>query len=114
MPFYTQAQTLSQVSDTFALQEANGGRNTTAFAAGTAVATPIKAAAGRIGKVIVTVLGTAAMNIYDNASAASGTILCAIPASAPVGSIYDVQMPAANGITVGGVASSPGLTIGWD
>lgn len=114
MAFYSQAQTLSQVSDTFALQEANGGRNTTPVAAGITTNTVIKATPGRIGKVVVTATGTAGVNIYDNATTNSGTILCAIPANAAVGVVYDIQLPAAAGITVGGVANAPGVTIGWD
>lgn len=114
MAFYTQAQTLSQVSDTFALQSASGGRSTSLYAAGTASNVVIKGTPGRIGKVVVTATGTAGVNIYDNATTNSGTILLAVPANAVVGTIYDVQLPAAAGITVGGVASSPALTIGWD
>lgn len=114
MAYYNQGQTLSQVSDTFALQEANGGRNTTPVAAGTVANTVIKGTPGRIGKVVVTVLGTNPLSIYDNATTNSGTILLTIPASAPAGSIYDVQFPAAAGITVAGNAANPGVTIGWD
>jgi hypothetical protein len=90
-----------------------GGLVTTAFAAGTSANTVIKATAGRLCNIVVTTLGTAALSIYDNASTNSGTILMQIPASAAAGTIYQLNMPAANGITVAGVANSPGLTISW-
>lgn len=90
-----------------------GGLNTTAVAAGTITDTVIKASAGRLARVLVTASGTAALNIYDNATTHSGTIICAIPASAPVGSIYDLRMPATNGITVGGALNTPGITASW-
>lgn len=114
MSFYQTAQVLNSEFDGFSEQVGSGGKNTTPVAANTTTDTVIKGSAGRIGKVLVTATGTAALNIYDNATTHSGTVLCAIPASAAVGTVYDVQFPAANGITVGGIANSPGITIGWD
>jgi hypothetical protein len=59
----------------------------------------VKASAGRLLKVIITTtMSAAATTIYDNASAASGTILFVIPASATAGTIYDVNLPALAGI----------------
>ena len=59
----------------------------------------VKASPGRLLKVIITTtMSAAATTIYDNASAASGTILFVIPASATAGTIYDIQLPAVNGI----------------
>ena len=59
----------------------------------------VKAAPGRLVKAIVTTaLSAAAVTVYDNASAASGTVLFTIPASAAAGSVYDIQLPAVNGI----------------
>jgi len=59
----------------------------------------VKASAGRLLKIVITTaMSAAATTIYDNASAASGTILFVIPASATAGSVYDVNLPAANGI----------------
>ena len=59
----------------------------------------VKASAGRLLKVIITTtMSAAATTIYDNASAASGTILFVIPASATAGTIYSIDLPAVNGI----------------
>lgn len=74
----------------------------------------VKAAPGRLVKVVVTtVTATAAITIYDNASAASGTPLLVIPAAAGAGTVYDVQMPAANGITIQSTGATGALTVGY-
>lgn len=90
-----------------------GGTSTTAVASGASSNTVIKGSAGTLCRVLVTTTGTNPMNIYDNATTNSGTIIGALPASPAVGSIYDFQMPATNGITVGGNASNPGVTISY-
>lgn len=69
----------------------------------------VKAAAGRLVKVIVIALGTAAVSIYDNSTAASGTVIFTVPASAATGTIYPVDIPTISGIYVGGGANSPAL-----
>ena len=59
----------------------------------------VKNAPGRLAKVTVTTaLSAAAVTIYDNASAASGTPLYVIPASSAVGYIQAIDAPAVNGI----------------
>lgn len=67
----------------------------------------LKAAPGRLCRVLVTTATTAAQNItiFDNASAGSGTIIGIIPGGATVGQFFDFAMPAFNGITVGQNAS---------
>jgi len=91
-----------------------GGRLTAAVAAGVGTAAVVvKANPGRLCKITVTTLGTAALSFYDNAAAASGTVLFTIPASAAVGTIYDVQMPAAAGIVAGQVSNSPAVTVSY-
>lgn len=92
----------------------DGGTLTAAVAAGAGGAGVVKAAAGRLCRIIVTTLGTAAMTFYDNASAASGTALFVIPASAAAGTIYNLQMPAANGIYAGGAANTPAVTVAYE
>ncbi len=76
---------------------------------------PTKTSTGpsRLCRIVVTTIGTAALSFYDNATAAAGTILFTIPASAPVGSIYNVQMPAQNGSWVASGANSPAVTVSW-
>ena len=74
----------------------------------------VKGAPGRVMKVIVTTVTAAAtITIFDNASAASGTPLLVIPVAAPVGTIYDVQLPAALGITVQSTGATGAITISY-
>lgn len=94
----------------------SGGATTAAVAAGTASDTVVKASAGRLARIAVTAAAgttTGTTNIYDNASGHTGTILAVVPNNTAVGTFIDVQMPAANGITVNGVANSPGMTISY-
>ncbi|SRR6266581_2701491 len=59
----------------------------------------VKAAPGRLACILVTTaLSGAAVTIYDNASAASGTVLAVIPASSAVGFRVVVDLPAFAGI----------------
>lgn len=90
-----------------------GGLSTTAIAANTSTNTVIKATPGRLCKVLITTSAAAAIVIYDNATTNSGTIICSIAASAAAGTLVDLQMPAANGITFAGIASSPAFTVSW-
>jgi hypothetical protein len=92
----------------------SGGALTAAIAAG-ASTTAIKAAPGRVCRAVVTTAGTATDNItiYDNASAGSGTILAIIPGGTAVGTVIDIQMPAANGIYAVNVASGPAVTLSY-
>lgn len=91
-----------------------GGSSTTAIASGATAATVIKNSAGRLCRVLLTTAnGAAAVSIFDNSSAASGTIIGYIAASAVAGTVVDFQMPAANGITVGGASTNPAMTISF-
>jgi hypothetical protein len=91
-----------------------GGGQTTAIAAANASNTVVKASSGRLARVLVTTVGANAMQIYDNASTTTGTLIGVIPASAAVGTVISFEMPAANGITVAGSATNPAVTISWD
>lgn len=85
--------------------------STTAItAAGTTV---LKAGPGRVVMVAVTASAAGVVTIYDNASAGSGTVLFATPASPTVGTVYSVNLPAANGITVVAASTPSSVTIGW-
>ncbi len=84
-----------------------GTLTATAAAAGT---TPIKASAGRLCKVLVTTLGTAQLTFYNNASAASGTIIGIVPANTALGTIIVFDMPASLGITGDYLTNSPATT----
>jgi hypothetical protein len=73
--------------------------------------TVVKAGVGRLASVIVTNTGSVQLNIYDNVSQASGTIIGAVPAYASVGSVYAFNSPAANGIVANAVAGCCATTI---
>lgn len=73
----------------------------------------VKGSAGRLCRVLVTTTGVTAMQIFDNATTNSGTIIGALPASAAIGGAYDFEMPAANGITIAGSATNPAVTVSW-
>jgi len=106
-----------RVASNVTLMDASGASlnatATVAIAAGTAGNTIVKAALGRLVRVLVTTPGTNAVLIYDNASGANGTIIGAIPASAAVGSSFLFDLPAALGITVAGNAANPAVTISF-
>jgi len=80
------------------------------IAANTTTDTVIKGSAGYLVTAVVITTGTAGLTIYDNATAGSGLPLLAIPANAPVGSIYTIPGKANNGITAGGAANCPSVT----
>lgn len=77
----------------------------------------VKGSAGRLLKVIVTTAFagvSGVLTFYDNASAASGTPLLAIPTGTAVGTIYTIDVPAANGIFAGNSALTAGaITVGY-
>lgn len=74
----------------------------------------VKPSAGRVLKVIVTtVTASATCTVYDNASTNAGTPLLVIPTAAAVGTIYDVNLPAVNGITVYSSGATGAITIGY-
>jgi hypothetical protein len=74
----------------------------------------VKASAGRLVRITVTTVTAAAVvTVYDNASAASGTILAVVPIAAAVGTIYLIDMPALNGITVQSTGATGAITVGY-
>lgn len=83
----------------------------TAVAASTGTDTVIKGSKGILVSALVTAAGTTDMEIYNHASAGSGTMIGIIPANAPKGSLFRFQMPASAGITVKGNSGNPGVTI---
>jgi len=85
-----------------------GGQFSQAIASGAGTIV-LKAAPGRLCRIVVTVAGTIAFSVFDNASAASGTALFTSPTATSIGTIFDIQLPAQNGITVSNPASGPGV-----
>ena len=90
-----------------------GGRFSQAVASGAGTVI-IKAAPGRLCRIVVTVAGTVAFSAFDNPAAASGTLLFTSPATTNLGTIFDIQIPAQNGITISNPDSGPGITVSWD
>ncbi len=91
----------------------DGGVQTVAIASGTATDTVVKASPGRLCRVLVTATNTHELDIFDNASGHTGTIIGVVAANAANGTVAVFQMPAANGITVQGNAANPGVTISF-
>jgi len=97
-----------------AQQNSNGGQSYYAAAAGTGGAGIALTGGGRLCKVVVMSQGSAATDIYDN-TAASGTKIFSLPASGTqtvyAGTIYDLQVPVANGLYVAGTTNTSALTV---
>lgn len=87
------------------------GGTSTMYVPGNSLLVPVKVGPGRLASVIVIVSGSQQLTIYDNASQASGTPIGAIPAYAAVGSVYQFNSPAANGILADSVANCCSVTI---
>ncbi len=85
-----------------------------AVAAGTGT-TPVvvKASAGYLKLFVVTTTATAAMSFYDNASAASGTVLYTTAANIAAGTIIVLDMPFLNGLTLSQASGSAAVTIAY-
>jgi hypothetical protein len=95
----------------FTAERTNGVSNA-AVASGSSVA--IKAGGpGFLCRVIVNTLGTGVATFYDNPSAASGTVIFIVPASAVAGTIYQVIMPVLTGIFCVSAASGPVLAVSY-
>lgn len=105
-----EAGTIAEVPNGVLLTS-DGGNDMATIAAGTVANTVVKTGTGRLCKVIVTTLGTAAMTFYDNASTTSGTVIGYIPASAAAGTVYNFNFPHSNGIVASGNANNPAVTI---
>lgn len=90
------------------------GDATATVAATVSTDTVIKTGSGTLGRILVTSTnGAAAINIYDNATTHSGTIIGVVAASAAVGTVYTLGMPFENGLTVGGAATNGAITISY-
>ena len=66
------------------------------YAAFTTVAVAVKPRAGRVAKLSITAAVTGSITIYDNPSAASGTVL--FTATTPAVGIVPIDIPAKTGI----------------
>ncbi|MGI8406387.1 MAG: hypothetical protein ACR2OE_16780 [Thermomicrobiales bacterium] len=114
---YSTQQILNQLFDaganTLTIGTSEGGTTTVAAAAGTAADTVVKAAVGRLCRILVTATGTNPLQVFDNATLGSGVVIGCMPASPTVGTSYAFQTPAMAGITVKGNAANPGVTISF-
>ena len=79
---------------------------------GQGAAVVVKGSPGRLNSVVITAVGTGTLTLYDNATAASGTVLYTFAASA-LGVAYPLSLPFRNGLTVAAPASSPAVTIAY-
>lgn len=70
-----------------------------------------KPAPGVVGKVVVLTSGTGTTQIQDANTGHAGTVLLNIPATPTVGTIYDLDVSVALGITVVGAANTSALLI---
>jgi len=78
----------------------------------------VSASAGRLLKVTVTtafVGASGVLTFYDNAGAASGTPLLAIPVAQGVsGAVFTIDLPVVNGIFAGNASlTAGGVTVGY-
>lgn len=94
--------------------DAYGGCLNVAVAAAKATDTVIVAAPSRLCRVLVTAVGSANTQIFDNATVGSGVVIAIIKTTAAVGDFFDFSMPAMNGITVKGLATNCGFTISYN
>lgn len=96
------------------LQQNNGGQYASTHVAGASGAGSALTGAGRLCKLIVISQGSAATSIYD-ATSATGTPIFTLPASGTTavatGVVYDLQIPVATGIYVGGASNTSAVTI---
>lgn len=92
-------------------QNTGGGQYTGTVAAATAGV--ISVTGGRLCHIVVNSSGSVATPIYDNASAASGTVIYTVAASPTVGAVVVANMPVANGIYVGGTTNTSALTVSY-
>lgn len=77
--------------------------------------TVIKGSPGILASITITTAGTGAGNvqIFDNATTNSGTVLYAFPATITVPNNFIINMPAKNGITAQNVLNGPVFTVGF-
>ena len=102
-------------SDQSAIPVKSASLNATPIAAGKSTATVIKGAAGTLYGILITSSGLGIPQIFDNASTTAGTIVGTLAASIALGLQLFVQqgVACANGITVAGGSTMPGMTILW-
>lgn len=72
----------------------------------------------RPGRMVMATVTTATttnpVTFYDNAlGTATGTVLLVIPAAAAAGTVYSVNLPCLNGLTVNGAMVAGSVTVGW-
>lgn len=69
----------------------------------------VRPTAGMLNSIIITtVTAVAALTFFDNATTASGTIIAVVPIGAAAGTIFMLNVPVVNGITIGQAAGFTG------
>lgn len=76
------------------------------------IGTPVQVVTGaaRLLRVVVQATGAGLTNIYDN-TASSGVPIFSLPASPPIGSVYELNIPCSTGLRVDVAATGPQLTV---
>lgn len=100
-----------QTDPTGTLWVTPGGRATVSVP--TNATTVVKGSAGRLARILITTLGAGTLICYDNATTGSGTIIGSYGASAAVGTVEQLDMPAVNGITCVSSATGPVATVSF-
>lgn len=73
----------------------------------------VKATPGMLCNILVTTTtAVAAVTFFDNATTGSGTVIGIVPIGATAGTVFTLNMPAINGITIAAAAGfTGGLTV---
>lgn len=86
---------------------------TTEIAAGTSTSsTVVRTGAGRLGRVLITTAGAAALTFHDGIDS-TGTVIAVVPADTTVGTTLAFNTPAMTGITAAVVDGTPGVTLSY-
>lgn len=98
-----------------ALNQTSGGQYVAAVGAGAGAADVVVSAyPGRVNRVLVTTAGTAALELYDHASASSGaTLIWKSIATPALGDALTLDLPVANGIVAKQASGSAAVTVSY-
>lgn len=97
-----------------AIQHTDGSHKTGAVAASSTGDVVVSAKPGRICKLVITTAGSAALELYDHASASSGAqLVWKSPATTVLGEVYTIDLPVANGIIGKRASNTPAYTVSY-
>jgi hypothetical protein len=73
----------------------------------------VNSGAGMLHRIITLSNDINTTTFYDNTTGPGGNVLFKVPANTAVGTIYQLQIPVANGIWAGGVVNSISAVVTW-